>query len=200
MTHFCRIALITLTFLAVPYGARADDDMRDDALVLARICVSEAGFPVWDSTADAGVGAWRFSDDCRGIYEALRWASAHHNMRFSAFAQRYAHNVFDEESSRPRAYVGDLEPNGRTPRRWPPSPHVDWSRFRQSWLALYRHAQYLVAGAIPSACEETPTDWAGGSTSARLGAAARGMHEVSCGQSSNRFYIRDSVWQRRRER
>lgn len=186
--------ILALLLVAIP--AQAEDNLRDDALVLARICVSESGFPRWDATADEGVGAWQFSDDCRSIAEVIRWGAERRGLSFSVYARAYARGVFNEQSTRSRAYVGDLEPDGSTPRRWPGGNHPHWSRYRQSWLAMYQHAQWLVTEGLPTSCSETPTDWGGRVDRAR--AEALQMHEISCGQTHNFFYVRHSVWRVRR--
>ena len=53
----------------------------------------------------------------------------------------------------------------------------------EAWLAMYRHTQYIVSGALPSACAEVPEGWV-----TSLDLLPANTHEVSCGNTALTFY------------
>ena len=53
----------------------------------------------------------------------------------------------------------------------------------EAWLAMYRHAQYIVSGSLPSACAETPEGWV-----ESLDLLPANTHAISCGNTVLTFY------------
>ena len=132
------IPLLALLLLLAPQLSSNGVAAQDPAETLTEACIATTGLPPWDASADNGLGAWQFSDDCRALYGVPQ--------------------------SRPRTSV--------SPRS-------------EAWLAMYRHAQYIVSGSLTSACAETPEGWV---ESRDLLPAD--THAVSCGNTLLTFYSR----------
>lgn len=53
----------------------------------------------------------------------------------------------------------------------------------EAWLAMYRHTQYIVSGALPSACTEVPEGWVPSPES-----LPNDTHAIACGNTALTFY------------
>jgi len=130
------IPLLALLLLLAPQLPTNGVVALDPAETLTEACIAATGLPAWDASADNGIGAWQFSDDCRALY------------------------------GMPQSTASVAV----TPRN-------------EAWLAMYRHAQYIVSGALPSACAEAPEGWA---ESPDL--LPEGTHAITCGNTALTFY------------
>jgi hypothetical protein len=153
-------------------------------LVLARVCVHEAG---WESPAD-----------CAAIWDVLTSGAERHGISRRSFAHAYSGRALRGRTSRP--WVAELNERGDAPRSWPRvwvardgrvMEHPGWGVFRARWLALLEECRRIVAGEVASSCVEPPHDWGGPVDDER--ARRLGLVRVSCGETRNRFYLRPSL-------
>ena len=62
------VPLLTLLLLLDPKLSTNGVAAQDPAETLTETCIAAMGLPTWDASADSGLGAWQFSDDCRALY------------------------------------------------------------------------------------------------------------------------------------
>ncbi len=144
------------------------------ALLLARICVNEAGF-------DA-------PQDCVAIAEVVRTNSGvitpgalelHAPRATGARAALNAH----------QAWTQQLDAAGSEPASWHAAhPGVPWSRYRARWLRVLRGCELIVRGVVPAVCSRPPIAWGG--VMDRHIAQRRGLVRVDCGVTRNEFWSR----------
>lgn len=162
-----------------------------DALVLARVCVHEAG--------------WEDAGDCEAIHAVLAGGAARHGLNFRAYAFAYSGRALRGLTSRP--WAAQLDESGGAPSAWPRVStvrrggvavvveHAPWSAYRDRWLAALERAQSIVAGERTHGCEREPHDWGGAVDMER--ARRLGLIEVDCSRGDvatrNRFYLRPSL-------
>jgi hypothetical protein len=157
------------TAFASPYST--------DAIALARVCVSEAG--------------WTYDGDCPAIYEVLKFHAQHRGISFVQFARAYSDRVFDRRRSDRRRWIAWLSPTFERPRGWP-SRVLTWERGAELWRERLDHAEGIIRGDVEQPCQKTPHHWG-----ARYGVdrtrAERAIEEgrwevVNCGHTRNAFY------------
>jgi hypothetical protein len=194
--HLVSAALLVLA----PLGVEAQDRRHEeDALALARICVSEAGWNCWDT------------GDGMAIHEVILRGAERHDMRYVTYARAYSRRATGAvPMTGARAWLPMLNAAGTEPANWPEhsyrrrpdgtvavTPHPPWSRYRESWLAILARAREVVRSlslenAIEwSSCERPVHDWGGAMDRER--AERIGLVEVSCGETQNDFYCRPGV-------
>ena len=129
------------------------------AVLLARLCVNEAG--------------WVNGDDCAAIYQAIMFKASHNFQTgprtFERAARSYSSLVFNQchpaTNSNPercrenRFYIPYMTGDLGKPRNWP--PNLRWrATYRALWRARLEHAQAIVWGLVPSPClAGTPQHW-----------------------------------------
>lgn len=165
-----RAALVTA--LALVLCAPVSANQEADALVLARVCVHEAG---WTSIAD-----------CAAIHEVLRNGAERTHMSFASYAHAYSGRALAGRTTRP--WVIELHASGAAPHG---ITSGQWHARRADWLALLEHARSIVAGDEASGCAEPVHDW-GSPTHDRERARRLGLVPVDCGDTRNDFYARPS--------
>ncbi len=138
------------------------------ALVLARVCVHEAGFDA-DRTGD-----------CDGIYAVLKRVGRGDVVRG---AYKYSRRLMSGITSRPWVlYLGSL----LVPKLWP--SHLDWDQYKQQWSRMLLHATRLVSHKTLPRC--APDHW-GMRYGVDMARALRaGWDRVTCGDSKNAFWLK----------
>lgn len=144
----------------------------DDAVILARICVSEAG---WDS-----------GDDCTAIHQVIAGIAEREGMSWRAAARAASPRL--AECTVSRRWLCGLDARGEQPAHWPSL--VSWSRYRDDWLSTVARARRILDGEIVSRCTEAPRVW--GSVEDHIRAAREGriLRSIDCGRTRNRFSVR----------
>lgn len=171
------MSLALVTGLASVAEAQSSDS---DALLLARVCVHEAGF---DST-----------EDCSAIAVVLRRLAERQNAPFARAAFAYSGRALRGLTR--RSYVAQLDATGARPRGW--SRGLDWEGdYRARWLELLAYCERVLRGEERSDCAEPPDDWGGRMDRER--AQRLGLVEVDCGETRNDFYRRPSSIRAERE-
>lgn len=167
-----RYSLLALfLLLGTASSARAQESSRpSDALILARVCVHEAGF---DST-----------EDCSAIADVLRRLADRLDTTFWRAALAYSGRVLRGDTR--RAWASVLDETGTRPRGW---GALDWDGdYRGRWLELLAYCERVMRGEEASDCDEPPDDWGGSVDRAR--AERLGLIEIHCGETRNDFYRR----------
>lgn len=146
-------------------------------LVLARICVSEAG---WDSR-----------QDCAAIFQVLR--NVRRNDETLMGAMRRASRVVSEmwePTTRRHRWLVNLKLDGSEPDHFPEV--ADWDRhYRHRWFEVIAHARALIEGeAHAHPCPGAVIAW-GGDMDDYL-ALQRNLIRVDCGDTANTFWKRPS--------
>lgn len=188
------LALLLSLASGVAFG---QDSSIPAHLVLARICVSEAGWDCFES------------GDGLAIHEVLLRGAARRDTTYVDFARTYSPRATGAVPSRLRPWVGGLREDGEAPSSWPRvvtrtrhdgsvavDPHPPWSRYRGLWLAVLARARSVTALTLEgvgdwSPCARSVHDWGGAMDRAR--AERIGLIPVDCGETSNDFYARPSI-------
>lgn len=189
-----RLALLLAVLLC--WTSAAHGDAETDALLLARICVSEAGWECWQT------------GDGYAIHEVLLRGAERHGIAYAAFARRYSPRATGAHPSPTRPWIGDLRADGEAPSAWPRvitrrradgtaavEPHPPWGIYRPRWLAVLAQARVVASYALDDvdewgSCEGPVHDWGGSMDRDR--ATRLGLLDVDCGDTSNDFYARPS--------
>jgi hypothetical protein len=145
-------------------GAPGQD--LDPAVVLARVCVKEAGF---DSP-----------DDCAGIRVVLERVGRGDVV---AGARLYTPRTFLPARLGARAWIAFLRGDGERPQGWPQG--MEWERYRARWLGLVEHSRRVLGGPLWCDAEH----W-GDALGDRARAIRNGWIPVACGDSRNLFWRR----------
>lgn len=153
------------------------------AVLLARVCVSEAGWLCFRT------------GDGYAIHEATL-ARVGPRGTYRGALTRYSRRATGVEPTNDErlAWVSELNERGRRPMRWPGEPHMAWSRYRARWLAVVGEARTVVTLTMDdrdewSVCDDIPTDWA-----APAHVPSEGVVRVDCGDTLNPFYRRRVAW------
>ncbi len=172
------LAAITACVLLGPITTHASSPtFSPEAIALARVCVSEAG--------------WTYDGDCAAIHAVLSFHAIRRDMTFLEFARRYSERVFNRRRSDSRRWIAWLSPTFERPRGWP-GRVLTWERGAELWRARLEHAEEIVRGEVSPSCDRTPHHWG-----ARYGVdrsrAQRAIDEgrwqvVNCGDTRNAFY------------
>lgn len=200
--RFCRLGRAAFTAaLAVPavgLGAaaltvltlgvsEAEAQRVSDTLLLARICVHEAG---WDTPLD-----------CAAIHQVLLAGAEREGMSYRSYAYAYAGRALRGETA--RSWVAHLREDGREPEGWPETVvvrrgdelrverHAPWGAFRDRWMTTLDTARQVMAGELTAPCESPPHDWGGRVDRAR--ARRLGLIRIDCGDTRNDFYQRPAL-------
>lgn len=183
-------SLVAFLLAALPATGQLAQPPMSDALVLARLCQSEAGWTCFES------------GDGVAIHEVLLRGAARRRSGYADFAMLYARRLF---GTRPHSiqrlrWSGELNEEATAPSSWPPPPHREWARYRTRWLGVLRRAREVTATFTLddadewAVCDGPVHDWGGLSSRAR--AARIGLVPVQCGvsdtQTRNDFYCRPS--------
>lgn len=171
------LLLVGCAMLAPCAPARAVG-REPDALLLARVCVSEAGWSCWE-TGDGY--AIHYAQVVVGAREGISWRSAARALSPRATGAR---PTVDARI----AWVAGLRADGLAPLRWPAAPHSPWPQYRARWLAVLERAREVVTWGLDvhdewSPCDDRPITWA-----APWHEPSPGLREIDCGGTRNRFY------------
>lgn len=180
----------------LPTSARGQTRPSNTALLLARICVSEAGWDCFDTK------------DGYAIHEVLLRGAARHGISYGAFARAYskaAGRGGDNVRERIR-WIREMNERGEQPPSWPTQryvrsgdtvrvhPGLPWAQYRGSWLAVLERAKEVVQRyaldniRVWGVCTAPVDDWGGQMDHER--AVRRGLVEIECAGTSNNFYAR----------
>ena len=172
---------------------------NENALLLARICVSEAGWDCFDTK------------DGMAIHEVLLRGAARHRISYAAFARAYskaAGRGGDNVRERIR-WIREMNERGEQPASWPAQryvrngdavrvlPGLPWAQYRGAWLSVLERAREVVQRyALDNlrswgVCESPVHDWGGLMDHNR--AVRIGLIQVSCNGTSNNFYARPAL-------
>lgn len=145
-------------------GAPGQD--LDPAVVLARVCVKEAGF---DSP-----------QDCSAIRVVLQRVGRGDVVRG---ARLYTPATFLPHRLGERPWIAFLRGDGERPSMWPGS--MDWARYAPRWLALVEHARLVLASPLWCGADH----WGDRAQDYRR-ALAYGWVPADCGTTRNLFWTR----------
>lgn len=202
MTKNLIAVLLLGAAVALPASAAQGQDRRPDpALLLARICVSEAGWDCFDTK------------DGLAIHEVLLRGAARHGISYAAFARSYSKAAGrGGENVRERIrWIREMNERGDQPASWPAQRYVNvggtvrvhpglpWAQYRGSWLAVLERAKEVVRRYeldninVWGVCPSPVHDWGGDMDHER--ATRIGLIQVTCGEgvTSNNFYARPAL-------
>mgnify|MGYP001590497666 CR=1 FL=1 len=151
---------------------------QDPATMLARTCVSEAG--------------WSPGADCPAIAAVARWrARAHHDGDLRAALRALSPRLHGSPCSVTRGWLCDLDPDGHRPAGlgapWVRVlPSIGSSR-RDAWLAVLVTARALVDVPAREPCAVEPHAWGSGADLRRRALAGYLWRETDCGPTRNHF-------------
>lgn len=151
--------------------SRVDAQRDDDAVILARICVSEAG--------------WSDTDDCAAIHAVIAGIAEREGMSWRAAARAASPRLAACAVS--RRWLCGLAENGDQPAHWPAA--VSWSRYRDDWLSMVARARQIMHGEHAHRCVEAPRTWGSVEDFARARREGRRMRVIDCGDTRNRFAV-----------
>lgn len=151
--------------------SRVDAQRDDDAVILARICVSEAG--------------WADSDDCAAIHAVIAGIAEREGMSWRSAARAASPRLAACTVS--RRWLCGLDERGDEPAHWPST--ASWSRYRDDWLSALRRARQIMSGEHAHRCAEAPRTWGSVEDFARARRAGRRMRVIDCGDTRNRFAV-----------
>jgi len=144
-------------------------------LVLARICVSEAG--------------WEGQRDCQGIFQVLRNVRRNNETFLGVMrrASRVVSEMWEPTTDRHRWLV-NLDLEGTRPDGFP--TEADWERhYRHRWMKVLEYARALLEGEIYAhPCQGAVIAW-GGKMDDYL-ALRRNLIRAECGDTQNTFWKR----------
>jgi hypothetical protein len=171
-----------LCALLAPCAPARAVEREPDALLLARVCVSEAGFACWES------------GDGYAIHEAQLVGAERDGVSWRAYARAYSPRATGSRpTTDPRlAWVSALRLDERAPQGWPAPPHAPWSAYRSRWAYVLDRAREVVTWTLDdhdewSMCSESPTDWA-----APWHPPSPGLRRIDCGDAVvNAYYTRE---------
>jgi hypothetical protein len=148
-----------------------------EAIALARVCVSEAG--------------WTYDGDCAAIHAVLRFHSIRRDLSFLQFARRYSDRVFDRRRSDSRRWIAWLSPTFEQPRGWPRRV-LTWERGAELWRERLEHAEEIVRGEVEPECDRPPHHWGArygvDKSRAERAIEAGRWRMANCGRTRNAFY------------
>lgn len=143
------------------------------ALALARICVSEAGFTLR-------------TRDCELIYHVLRTRSRSGELEMGTM-RAYCTKSFNKARTDNHRWVAHLNRAGREPQGWSETTTVPWSRRRSAWLRVLEHTRDLIRNRPENPCGDRLDHW--GSKGFRKRRHLRnGWRIVDCGETLNEFW------------
>lgn len=164
-----------------------------DYVVLARLCVHEAG---WGRQVRHG---WELPvADCAAINAVIERVqsamsrSRGYSVPFAAAVARYSDSIFDRARTDQSCYVPWLDASGLEPRCW--SGSVPWENRRDAWARWLAVAEQIRAGTLSHRCVAPPHHWGCGTAQIERGcqdherAMRLGMEQIECGATANRFY------------
>jgi hypothetical protein len=143
------------------------------ALALARICVSEAGFTLR-------------TRDCELIYHVLRTRSRSGELEMGTM-RAYCKKSFNRDRTDHHRWVAHLNPAGREPRGWSETTTVPWSRRRAAWLRVLEHTRDLIRRRPENPCGDRLDHW-GSKGFRRRRHLRNGWRIVDCGETLNEFW------------
>lgn len=181
-----------------PSYSHADvDEVKADALALARVYRHENGYPHGRYSGRRRVG-YELHDDMPAIdavLDRVRAARerAGRDPSYGAAARAYVPAI-----ERPRDGAADCETpfltlDGAEPACWGHS--VSWESRREGWLLIVRHAIDVRLGLVEHRCTAPPFQWGCGPAQTARGcrdherAERAGWVEVDCGETMQTYYI-----------
>ena len=177
MTRATAGAAALALVLALSVQAQARNEPA--AVLLARLCVSEAGWSCWRTR------------DGYAIHEVIARTAARLGVSYVDAARRRAPRLLgtrQHRSARLR-WVSQLDARGTEPAAWPAPPHQPWIDYRRRWLGVLERARLVVTLTLDdrdewSPCDQPPDDW--------RARDSRSVHRpiADCGATLNRFFQR----------
>ena len=141
-----------------------------DAIDLARVCVSESGF--------------RDTADCDAIGHLLVRRARRLNISFFQMIRRYSTRAFNQNRMDRRRWIAYLDGTDNEPVGWPSGP--SWQRYRGKWVDRIRQAHRVLSGQTPDPCPGSD-HWGGAMDDHRVPDTWR---RAQCeGETLNRFWI-----------
>lgn len=169
-------ALVALAAVSVPAPARSS--VERDALLLARIVVSESGWRGYET------------GDAHAIAYTIAGTAHERGMSFAASARVHSPRATGRRATSDArlAWVSGLREDGMQPAAWPPVPHAPWAAYRARWLDVLERSREAVTWSLEdherdSLCSMPPVTWA-----ARWHEPSPGLREIDCGDTHNAFY------------
>lgn len=151
----------------------------DDALLLARVCIHEAG--------------WEDTGDCEAIHAVILGVSERRGISYRRAAFAYAGGALDRHGA--KAWAAELTPACREPASWPDPPHNGWPAYVDRCRAAFARAREVYEGTRSHACPADPHDWGGPIDRPR--ARRLGLIRIDCSagdvETLNDFYLRPSL-------
>lgn len=160
-----KIILLLTTLMIMAFAlpvVRAHED-APDYLVLARLCVEEAG--------------WSITSDCSAINVVIQKRMVAQHTSFAAMARAYSPN-------NKRAWIEQLNLDAERPAAWPKTS--SWNAHREKWVAMLEHAQQILNGERAAECN--PDHWGAPYGQDLERARCSGWRELQCGDTRNKFW------------
>lgn len=172
------VASVACAVLLACGAANAQQGRVSDALLLARVAVSEAG---WGAVETGDMATIHYAQLTVADRDGTSWRSAARALSPRATGTR-------PTADARLAWVSGLREDLLAPMRWPAPPHAPWVTFRARWLAVLERAREVVTWNLElhdewSPCEERPITWA-----ARWHTPSPGLRPLDCGDTANLFY------------
>lgn len=173
------VLVVGFLALSISLRARADEQEPPANVLLARLCVNEAGWNTLDCAAIGHIRMRSARTNDRDIRAELLYQHGARSLRIDR-----ATNV---QSNDRRPWIGDLY-GQRAPRYWP--SNIEWdSQGLPRWSMVLEMATGVIAGTEPDPCRQgriRPNTWGGPEVDAeRL--ARPGWQDAHCGATRNRF-------------
>lgn len=198
-TLWIGLAMSLVSATAIAQRPRVPLDM-EDAVVLARMCRNESGYPSCRRRAvdTQECTEWRFLPDCAAIDAVLRRVQAamerarQRPVTYAEAAYAYSRRIFNTSRRDPQCDVAWLAAEGTEPKCW--RHNTSWNNSRPAWLALLEHARRIRQGEIQHLCTSPPHHWGCGRVQTARGcqdhlrASRAGWTLLYCGGTSNYFY------------
>ncbi len=178
MTSMRYLLLFYILWCTLPVHSQTPTNSREqrEALQLARICISEAGFQLNRTMAE-------YTTDCANIAGVLQRRSSVGRVTLGIM-RAYSPKSFNKERTDARAYIPYLTTRYTPPRFW--RSHLQWSLYRRRFEEVYYLALALVQGTKRPTCEAD--HWGARMQVIRLRARRYGWYRAPCGNTLNSFW------------
>lgn len=144
------------------------------ALMIARVCVSEAG--------------WNGHDECTAIAHAFVYQAQTRNITIERQICAYSPNSCNKNRTDRRMWISHLHPESRrAPPGWPRG--MSWEEHRAKFTAMLLVAHRAYLGVLPSACPGSVHWGSHGCRACRTRMESSGFIRSHCGLA-NRWWRR----------
>lgn len=156
-----------LAVIASPANAAREDE----AVLLARVAVSEAG--------------WSNTHEHRALWHVLAARADSRSTSLASMTRAYSRRAIEGSERKP--WLGELDASGRTPASW--NVPVGFVAYRSQWLEVVEQARRFVRGEVDHNPCPGAMHWGDRSERVARRAESLGLVEVRCThRMGNRFF------------